>query len=269
MPKQRLSLSDFCRAADRLNCEVAAIKAVAAVESAGNGFDSQDRPKILFERHKFAKYTNGKYINTHPHICNWTPGGYGPSSKQYDRFSEAFMLDPNAAMLSASWGKFQVMGFNFAIVGFSTVGEFVDAMKENEGRHLDAFVEFVIHNGLGDELRKKKWADFAKAYNGPKYKKNKYDKKMADKYKVYKAQNLDCKEFGGTKTWTPLRLNDSGENVRMVQEGLVTELLMAPVEVDGHYGPRTEMAVRAFQSLNGLLVDGIVGKETRKKLLGL
>ena len=269
MPKERLSNSDFCRAADRLQCEVAAIKAVAAVESRGNGFDTKDRPKILFERHKFAKYTNGKYINSHPHICNWTPGGYGPSSKQYDRFSEAFMLDPNAAMLSASWGKFQIMGFNFAIVGFSTVGEFVDAMKENEGRHLDAFVEFVIQNGLADELRGRKWADFAHGYNGPDYKKNEYDKKMATEYDKFKAQNIDCTEFGGTKDWTPLRLNDSGERVRLVQEGLVTELLFAPSEVDGHFGPRTEMAVKAFQSLNGLKVDGVVGKITRQALLGL
>ncbi len=64
MPKQRLSNDDYCRAADKLQCEVASIKAVASVESRGNGFDMQDRPKILFERHKFAKYTNGKYINT-------------------------------------------------------------------------------------------------------------------------------------------------------------------------------------------------------------
>lgn len=92
---------------------------------------------------------------------------------------------------------------------------------------------------------------------------------MSSKYKEYKAQNSDCRQFGGTKKWVPLSLNDTGENVRLVQEGLVTELLMAPSEVDGHYGPRTEMAVRAFQSLNDLLVDGIVGKETRKKLLGL
>ena len=269
MPKPRLNNDDYCRAADRLDCSVAAIKAVATVESRGNGFDTKDRPKILFERHKFAKYTNGRFVNSHPHICNWTPGGYGPASSQYDRFSEAYMLDANAAMLSASWGKFQIMGFNFAICGFTTVQSFVDAMKESEGRHLDAFVEYVIVNNLDDKLRKRKWADFAFGYNGPDYKQNKYDEKMAEAYEQFKAQNIDCSKFGGTSTWTPLRLGDTGNNVMLVQEGLVTELLMSPREVDGHFGPRTEMAVKAFQCMNGLKVDGVVGKNTRKELLAL
>ncbi|MDH3528783.1 MAG: N-acetylmuramidase domain-containing protein [Acidobacteriota bacterium] len=269
MPKQKLSNDDYCRAAGRLNCDVAAIKAVASVESRGNGFDTKDRPKILFERHKFAKYTNGKYINSHPHICNWTAGGYGPSSAQYDRFSEAFMLDPEAAMMSASWGKFQIMGFNFAVCGFKSVSDFVDAMKENEGRHLDAFVEFVVVNMLDDELRKNKWADFARGYNGPDYKKNQYDTKMAAAFKEFKAENVDCSKFGGTKKWTALRLNDTGPNVKLVQEGLVTELLLSPADVDGEFGPRTEMAIKAFQCLNGLKVDGVVGKVTRRKLLEL
>jgi hypothetical protein len=269
MPKRKLSNDDYCRAADRLNCVPAAIKAVASVESAGNGFDTQDRPKILFERHKFAKYTNGKYVVSHPHICNWKAGGYGPSSSQYGRFSEAFLLDPDAAMMSASWGKFQIMGFNFGVCGFRTLPEFVDAMKQDEGRQLDAFVEFVIQNNLADELRKHKWADFAKGYNGPDYKKNNYDTKMAAAYKKYKAEKIDCRKFGGTKKWMPLRFNDTGADVMSVQQGLVTELLLSPAQVDGHFGPRTEMAVKAFQCMNGLKVDGIVGKITRKKLLDL
>ncbi|NNE68283.1 MAG: DUF3380 domain-containing protein [Pyrinomonadaceae bacterium] len=269
MPKRRLSNEDFCRAADRLDCSVAAIKAVATVESRGNGFDTKDRPKILFERHKFAKFTNGRYNATHPHISNWKAGGYGRSSAQYDRFSEAFMLDPKAAMMSSSWGKFQVMGFNYAVCGYRTVDEFVEAMKQDEGNHLDCFVEYVIVNRLDDELRKRKWADFAKGYNGSDYKKNDYDKQMAAAYKKFKGEKIDCRQYGGTKKWKVLRLNDSGSRVRLVQEGLVTELLMSPKEVDGHFGPRTEMAVKAFQCMNGLKVDGAVGRNTRKKLLGL
>ncbi len=180
------------------------------------------------------------------------------------------MLDSQAAMMSASWGKFQIMGFNFGVCGFRTVDEFIDAMKEDEGRQLDAFVEFVIQNFLADELRKRDWAAFAKGYNGPDYKKNDYDKKMADAYKEYKAENIDCKKFGGTKEWVPLRLNDSGPNVVLVQEGLVTELLMAPSEVDGHFRSANRDGGQGFSKcLNGLKVDGVVGKVTRGKLLDL
>lgn len=267
MSKNKLTDEDFCRAAKRLDCSVAAIKAVAEVESRGDGFDSRDRPKILFERHKFAQYTNGKYIKTHPHICNWTSGGYGKTAEQYDRFSEAFMLDPTAAMLSASWGKFQVMGFNFAICGFKTVGEFVDAMKESEGRHLDSFVEYVRHNSLADELQSLNWAAFAKGYNGVEYKKNNYDGKMADAYKKFSKEKIDCSKFDITKV-VVLALKAHGEQVREVQEKLVEHKLMAESEIDGDFGERTQKAVKAFQCLNNLTVNGTIDKKTRKILFG-
>jgi hypothetical protein len=267
MSKKKLSDEDFCRAAKRLGCSVAAIKAVAEVESRGDGFDSQDRPKILFERHKFAKYTNGKYIKTNPGICNWTAGGYGTEAAQYGRFSEAFMLDPNAAMLSASWGKFQVMGFNFAICGFKSVGEFVDAMKESEGRHLDAFVEYVRHNSLADELQGLNWAAFAKGYNGADYKKNNYDRKMADAYAKHKKVKIDCDNFDLAEDIV-VGLGSNGAQVKEVQTKLVEQKLMAKSEVDGDFGERTKQAVRAFQCLNGLTVNGTVDAKTRKILFG-
>lgn len=39
--------------------------------------------------------------------------------------------------------------------------------------------------------------------------------------------------------------------------------------VDGDFGSNTDKAVRAFQKANGLTVDGIVGKNTWAKLLGI
>lgn len=40
-------------------------------------------------------------------------------------------------------------------------------------------------------------------------------------------------------------------------------------DVDGKFGARTEEAVKAFQKANGLTVDGIVGINTWKKILGV
>lgn len=185
MGKQILTEQDFERAALELLCDVPAIKAVAEVESAQNGFLPDGRPVILFERHKFHQFTKGAYYLTHPSICNPERGGYIGKAGEWDRYDQAQGLDANAAALSTSWGKFQIMGFNYEACRFSTVGEFVNAMCESEGRQLDAFVNFIKSRGLDDDLRERNWATFARVYNGPKYRENQYDDKMAAAYQKY------------------------------------------------------------------------------------
>jgi hypothetical protein len=54
MPNMRTE-ADFEQAAALLKCDVAAIKAVAEVESSSNGFLSDGRVKILFEGHQNFK----------------------------------------------------------------------------------------------------------------------------------------------------------------------------------------------------------------------
>lgn len=189
--KPRLTETDFIRAAERLRCEVPAIKAVAQVESRGAGFYGDGFPVILFERHIFRRETKGKYTRTHPHLSG-PAGNYGPAGKnQRVKFSQAFALDADAAMKSCSWGKFQIMGFNHKICGFATVDAFVDAMKQDEGKHLDAFVAFVISQRLDRPLREKAWTDFARGYNGKGYAKNKYDTKMAAAYRKFVNEAIE------------------------------------------------------------------------------
>ena len=52
-----ISERDYDEAARSLNCEAAAVKAVAAVESAGQGFMPSGKPKILFEAAVFSRET--------------------------------------------------------------------------------------------------------------------------------------------------------------------------------------------------------------------
>jgi peptidoglycan hydrolase-like protein with peptidoglycan-binding domain len=59
----------------------------------------------------------------------------------------------------------------------------------------------------------------------------------------------------------------SGADVYAVQTALVKKGFN-PGGIDGVYGPKTETAVRAFQSVSGLEVDGIVGPKTWAKLIG-
>lgn len=186
MGKNGLTEKDFRDSAARLRCDVAAIKAVGEVESNGKPFYEDGFPVILFERHIFHRFSGGKYDDSHPEISNKNAGGYGKTgANQRRKFNIAFELDPIAAMKSCSWGRFQIMGFNHKLAGFDSVGAFVDAMKTSEDAQLDAFCEFIINSGLGDELRKRQWESFARQYNGAGYRKNKYHLKLAIAYKKF------------------------------------------------------------------------------------
>jgi hypothetical protein len=62
-------------------------------------------------------------------------------------------------------------------------------MQIDEGTHLDAFCEYVRWSGLDDELREHRWGDFAAKYNGPEYRKNRYDEKLAIAYAKHLQAN--------------------------------------------------------------------------------
>lgn len=183
-----LTEKDFEFAADMLDIEIAAIKAVAEVESGKNGFFDDGRPVILFEAHIFSKYTSHKYDISNPNISSpvWNKSLYKGGIKEYIRLDEAMTLDKKSALMSASWGKFQIMGFNYRVCGWLDVEIFVQDMHISEGEHLKAFCGFVKTHGLSKYLKNHNWDAFAKAYNGPKYKENKYDEKIATAYKKYK-----------------------------------------------------------------------------------
>lgn len=197
VPLNLLTESDFKEAAKLLNCDVAAIKAVAEVESSGNGFLTDGRVKILFEGHQFHKHTKGAYAESHPAICyeKWTKKHYtkGPNADvrgagELARLEQAMSLDREAALKSASYGKFQIMGFNFSSCDFHDVEEFYAAMQASEGAQLKAFCCFIKANNLDGHLRKHRWASFARGYNGPSYAENKYDKKLAVAHAKYSRQ---------------------------------------------------------------------------------
>ena len=177
--------ADYDRLAGILGCEAAAIKAVAEVEAHGDGFLPSGRPKILFEAHHFSKRTGRTYDRLHPALSSptWNKALYLGGEAEYDRLLRAMTLDRDAALNSASWGRFQIMGFNHAAAGHATIGSFVDAMFRSESAHLDAFGAFLKSTGLADVLKKKDWAGFARGYNGPGYADNQYDIKLERAYK--------------------------------------------------------------------------------------
>lgn len=182
--KPTLTNADFQLAANALGCEVAAIKAVAEVEAAGVGFLPTGEPKILFERHWFHRLTKGRYDAMAPDISSSRAGGYRGGAAEHERLGRAVRLDRNAALLSASWGKFQIMGFNFKVAGFPDLQSFINAMFRSEADHLRAFVSFIKADlRLVAALRARNFTRFASIYNGPGYAKNSYDHKMYAAYR--------------------------------------------------------------------------------------
>lgn len=73
---------------------------------------------------------------------------------------------------------------------------------------------------------------------------------------------------------TALRRGDAGENVVVIQRELNRISNNYPAipkieNVDGIFGSRTEAAVRKFQDIFGLAVDGVVGRATWYKLINI
>jgi len=156
--------------ADRLQCDVAAVLAVAEVESGGRKDLPDGRPQILFEAHWFSRLTRGVYDRTHPAISSptWNRALYRGGAAEYDRLDEARALDETAALQSASWGAFQIMGFNHRACGFRTVQGFVKAIQGPDDNDMEAFMAFVHSNpAMHLALRANDWTTFARLYNGP------------------------------------------------------------------------------------------------------
>lgn len=185
--RESLTESDYRNVAEKLGCEVAAIKAVSEVESRGEAYFSNGKPKILFEAHIFSRLTSRVYDSSHPGISSrsWNRRLYIGGVLEYTRLNKAIELNPSAAIQSASWGRFQIMGFNFKLAGYPTAESFVAGMFESEKTQLNAFVAFIEKSGLAEHIREKNWAAFSRGYNGSQYQKNQYDLKLEKAFRKY------------------------------------------------------------------------------------
>jgi len=200
-----LAESDLVKAAERLGVELAAIKAVNEVESAGTGF-LNNHPKILFERHVFWKRLIKHDIDPEPlsagneDILQKRSGGYKGGVREVARLEKAQVIHPSAALESASWGLFQIMGYHWKALGYHNVEDFTRSMKKNEAEQLEAFIRYIEVNNLAKWLRLKpgqtslslkNFAGFAYRYNGPAYKRFKYHTKMLSAYQKHSVVAVD------------------------------------------------------------------------------
>lgn len=184
-----MSLSEeaFEEAACDLGVEPAKIRAVDEIESRGSGFLESGEPKILFEAHWFSRFTDGQYDDSHPNISSprWDRSLYKGGQAEHERLQKAVNLNRSAALKSASWGRYQIMGFNWSECGFSSLQKFINAMYDDEKVHLGAFIGFMKSQDLVKPLKDEDWSTFARRYNGPGYKQNNYHVKLKEAFEKF------------------------------------------------------------------------------------
>jgi hypothetical protein len=183
----------FAEAAKILGVGVAKVRAVDDVESRGRGFHpTTGRPIILYEPHVFSKRTGGKFDGAYGWLSypTWGEQHYPVSqAERYEQLGKAMELDRAAALMACSWGRFQIMGFNFKACGFANVEAFWTAMKRSEGEHLRAFARFVGASAeMKAALQKGDWGGFARRYNGKGYAQHGYDQKLKAAYAKRRAE---------------------------------------------------------------------------------
>lgn len=196
---QLLRNNDLLAAAERLNVPLASIYAVNEVESKGKGFLDNGKPVILFERHVMYRQLSkvrhtgddpteikrhaDELAATNPALVNPKAGGYIGGTAEHQRLAMARQIDDTAALESASWGAFQIMGYHWERLGYASVQAFVAAMSAGESQQFDAFTRFIETDPvLHKALKARKWAEFARLYNGPDYLRNLYDTKLQRAY---------------------------------------------------------------------------------------
>jgi hypothetical protein len=180
----RIADTDLPRVGAKIGIGEDELHAFMDVEAAGSGFDSQGRPKILFEPHVFYRNLSGAKrktaVNAGLAYPKWGEKPYPKDS--YPRLMSALLIDETAALKSASWGLTQILGENFAAAGYASPQAMVSAFMGSEAAHLEATVSLLVSMGIANDLKAHRWADVAKRWNGPSYAKNAYDTKLAAAY---------------------------------------------------------------------------------------
>ena len=177
-----------------LKMDTGAAVAVICVESSGKGFAADGRMLIRFENHifwkhwgqhhadifnlhfkysararwkahKFRETVNSKWQNIH------TRNG---QNMEWQAFEYAYSLDRRAALFSISMGLPQIMGFNYARIGYDAVEEMFNNFSNPErGNRFQLLGMFDFIRGPGSDsdmlemLRRKQFEKFASMYNGP------------------------------------------------------------------------------------------------------
>ena len=256
-----------------LGVEPAALLAVAEVESAGKPFMADGvTPKFLFEAHKFWKH-----LGPGPKRDRAAEAGLARASwnraEQYKSqrtdagkmrtLAQARAIDEETANKSCSWGLGQVMGEHAASLGYPSATAIVEAMQGDVAAQVEVMARFIRKNrNMLADLKSKRWAAFAKAYNGPGYKQNAYDSKMAAAYGRWSRSPAPARPQRQSDPAPapvesrpapaePAVITDPHQ-IRLVQTWLRNLGYTEVGTPDGKVGPFTRATISAYRAAKGL-----------------
>lgn len=257
------------QAAVDLRLEPALLLAVAEVESAGKAYSvvkGKREPLIRFEGHYFDRRLDEekRTLARQKGLASPTAGAIANPRSQAARWrmvEAAAAIDAKATFESVSWGLGQVMGSHWAWLGYANVDALVADARSGVAGQARLMMKYIDKAGLTEALRKRDWTVFARGYNGPGYKQNAYDTKIAAAYRRY-ADGNDGGEDTSDATDGPglLRQGSRGAAVAKLQQDLAA--LGYPVVADSVFGPLTKIALLAFQEDHDIDTDGIAGPRT-------
>lgn len=185
-----LTEQDFRLVADELGVEVAAMKAVVAIEAGADmkGFWAPGVPVVNFDPSMYRQFASKAPSKAGDKDAKVPEGLTGYALKEWKQLTNARKTNAQGADMGTFWGMFQIGGFNYKLCGCKSVPEFVERMSYSELEQLELFAQFIINTGILKHLKNKDWAKFARAYNGPSYARRGYHTKMANAYKKFSAQ---------------------------------------------------------------------------------
>ena len=188
---------DYKKAAEDLDVEEEVLKAIAKQESHERSFYLDGQATILFERHIMRRCLIKKgysidQVNKlqvdYPDIVNTQGGSYNISS--YTKLGIAKEIDYDCAVLSCSWGKFQVMGLYYSNL-YSSPSALEEAMNKCELQQFRYFLSYLKNtNGIIMALKNKNWESIARLYNGANWKNQnpKYASNIEKYYNQFKGE---------------------------------------------------------------------------------
>jgi hypothetical protein len=144
------------RQAQAYRLPVATALAVFQVES-GTAYDPRTGLVIIrFEPQIFRRKAG------QPVACS-----RGGQPQEWRNLARAYDLDPEATLLSTSYGLPQLMGFNWQVTRHPSVEAMVLAFQDSCQEQVAGFFAFVDQNGLRRYILNADWRTFTRRYNGP------------------------------------------------------------------------------------------------------
>lgn len=264
-------IDEIIKIAHENDVEPAALMAVVEVESNGKlgaRVNGKFEPLIRFEGHYFYRLLSNAKRNLAivRGLASSKAGRVKNPFRQIARWkllARAQQIDHTAALSSCSWGCGQVMGSHWRWLGYASIDALVSEARNGVVGQIKLMMRYIKKARLIEKLKNHDWAGFARAYNGPAYKRYKYHTKMRSAYLRFNVKMGGASRqsrYSERHQVQMLRFGSYGQSVKALQLNL--RKLGFHLAIDGDFGPATERALKAFQKENKLISDGVFGPKS-------